>query len=136
MIGQNCLYPVYNSDIKFLNRCKINKPILISHRKSRNPNHHKLIFAIAACIIDNLPDEHFWKKFSSYNLIKAIMWEEKIIDMNPNIDGTFRMEPKHINFEDMDEEEFILVSDAIFKHGSKFLNIEEYELRKNYKRYL
>lgn len=136
MIGQYCLYPCYNSDAKFLNRCKEGKPELMSHRESRNPKHHKLIFAIARCIKDQLPENNILKNFSNKDLIKAIMYEEKIVDEFINIDGTKRFEAKHLNFEDMDEREFIPVSDAMFKWGAHLLNIEESELRENYKEYL
>lgn len=136
MVGLDCFYPVYKSDMEYIKKCNYKKPILCSSKKSRNPQHHKLIFAIVKCILDNLPDGHTWNKQLPYDLLKAIMIEEFLLDLKLNIDGSLRPEPKHINFESMDENEFSQVSDAVFKWGSIMLGIEEDELRKNYMEYL
>jgi hypothetical protein len=135
-IGRNCFYPVYGSDRDMLGKCNYDDPVLCSTRKVRNPRHHKLIFAIAKCVIANLPDENLWSKATPYFLIKSIMFAEGIVDEYTNLDGTKRLEAKHINFATMDEDEFQKVSDAVFKWGAKLLEIDEQNLRVNYFDYL
>lgn len=135
-IGQDALFPMYNSDREFVKKTESDKEILCSSHQARNPRHHKLIFAIAKCVIDNLPDDHFLAKASAYEFIKACMIAEGIVDTYYNLDGTVRFEPKSVSFQSMDREEFEKVSDAIFKHGAILLDAKEDHLRENYSNYL
>ncbi len=128
--------PFYGSDLEFLKKCKEHQKILCTTRRSRNPEHHKLVFAIAKCILSNLPSDHLWGKQEPYDLIKAIMIEEKIVNLKLNLDGTLRVEAKSINFESMSQDEFQPVSDAMFKWGAMMLGIEPHDLEKNYMEYL
>jgi len=135
-VGTDAFFPCYNSDLEFMKRCKPGRQILCSTRRSRNPDHHKLIFAIAKCVIANTHEDSIWSKVTPYDLIKAIMFAEGIVDIYFNLDGTTRAEPKRINFESMSENEFQPVSDAMFKWGAKMLDIGVGELRLNYIEYL
>jgi hypothetical protein len=135
-IGKDAFFPVYNSDYEFMKRCKIGKEILWRTHKSRNAKHHKLIFAIAKCVIANMPEGSIWAKQEPYELIKACMVAEGIVDIKYNLDGTTRGEAKSIAFESMAEDEFQAVSDAVFWWGAELLEIEENLLRRNYIDYL
>ena len=136
MIGMDCFLPVYMHDIRFMEKCNANKPFLISIRKARNYRHHKLVFAVARCVLASLPHGHYLSFLTPYDLIKAIMIDAGIVDWKINIDGTMRMEAKSLNFESMSQAEFEPVSKAIFKIGAAILKIEVHELEKNYLEYL
>ena len=135
-LGLDCFLPVWESDFKYMKKCKYGKPILCTPKKSRNPNHHKLVFAIANCVLDSIPEGHQWSGKPPYDLIKAIQLEEGIVEWKLNLDGSVRAEAKSISFESMNEKEFEPVSDAMFKWGARILNIEVVELEKNYMEYL
>jgi hypothetical protein len=135
-IGKDAFFPVYGSDYDFMKKCRYGKEVLCGTKKARNPRHHKLIFAIAKCILANLPEDHRWQGQTPYDLIKAIMISERIVDYKLNLDGSLRAEAKSISFESMDEEQFEPVSKAMFEMGAKMLHIEVDELQKNYLDYL
>ena len=135
-VGLDCFLPVYNSDFDFMKTCKYKKPVLCSSRKSRNPRHHKLVYAIAKCVLANLPEGSQWALQQPYDLIKAVHIEEGLVEWKLNLDGTVRAEAKSISFESMSEKEFQPVSDAMFKWGARILKIEQAELEKNYMDYL
>jgi len=136
MVGFDCFMPVYESDFQFMQKCRYNKPVLTNSRRSRNPQHHKLIFAIARCIKNNLPEGHFLEHSTPYEIIKAIMLQNKIVDFYMGVDGQVVFEAKSISYESMDEDEFSDISDVIFKTGAEILGIEEAELRLNYMDFL
>ena len=135
-IGKDCFITAYEDDCGMLKKISYGKEILVKTIRSRNPRHHKLIFGIAKKCIEHAKDDSILSKMTQYDFIKACMRAELIVDMKFNFDGSIDYETKHINFYDMDEDEFQLVSDAIFKWGSFYLEIEEYELRRNYQMYL
>ena len=124
-IGKDAFFPVYNSDYEVMKKTPIGKDILCSSHRARNPKHHKLIFAIAKCVIENVDENSIWSKQKPIDLIKAVMVAEGVIDIKYNIDGSARPEAKHISFESMSEDDFIPVSDAMFKWGAQLLRIEE-----------
>lgn len=136
MVGHKCFIPVYASDIEYMQHCKATEPLLLKITKPRNPKHHKLIFALAKCILDNLPEGHFLTNQMPYDIIKAIMLDAGIVDYKLNLNGTTRMEPKSISWENMDEDEFAPVSNKIFEIGARILGIEKHELEKRYEDYL
>ena len=134
--GEYLFKPLYNSDREFINKCKEDKPILVSHRRARNPKHHKLIFAIANCIKANLPEDHFFYYALPIDIIKAIMLDAGIVEYKHNLNGTVRAEPKSIAFENMSEDDFEPVSDIIFKTAARLLNVAENAFRANVGDYL
>jgi hypothetical protein len=135
-VGQPVYFPVYNSDREITGKINSGCELLCAIHKPRNARHHKLIFALAKCVIANLPDEHFFSKASSYEFIKAVMIAEGITVSVYNLDGTKRLEPKSIAFESMCGDEFEKVSDAMFKWGAQLLNCTEKDLIQNYHEYL
>ena len=128
--------PAAKSDMELMNKFSDGEIILVSMKKSRNPNHHRLIFALGRLIKDNLPEDHFLENQLPYDIIKAIMLDAGIVDYKMNLNGTTRIEPKSISFENMSEDEFQPVSEAIFKIAAKLLGVEVDELHKNYLVYL
>ena len=134
--SDNTLTPLYRSDIEIIDKLKIGDKVFCTIKKARNYNHHKLIFAIAKCILANLPEGHYLENQQPYDIIKAVMLDAGIVDFKMNIDGTPRIEPKSIAFENMNEDEFQPVSDAMFQVGAMLLEVEEIEFRKNVGDYL
>lgn len=135
-IGKNAIFPYYNSGIEYVNKIKNNTHILLSYSKPRNPDHHALIFALAKCTIDNLPDSHIFAKSESYEFIKAVMLEINQVDYQQKLDGEIIAIPRSLKFESMSEDEFQPISDAIFKVCADQLKISVQELEKNYIKYL
>ncbi len=135
-VGLDCFLPVFESDFEMMNKCKYGQEILNSSRRPRYPRHHKLVFALANCAIKNAKEGAILEKMTAYDFIKACMKAEQITNCTFNFDGSIDYEVKHINFEDMDEDEFEPVSDAVFKWTAFYLEVEENLLRKDYEYYL
>jgi len=135
-VGLDCFLPVFESDFDMMQKCKYGQEILNSSRRPRYPRHHKLVFALANCAIKNAKSGSILEKMTAYDFIKACMMAEKIVDPTFNFDGSIDYVPKNINFEDMDEDEFEPVSDAIFKWVAIYLEVEEHLLRDDYEYYL
>lgn len=132
-IGKPALFPVYPSDVDMVAKLKEEKKQLVKTIKSRNPDHHKLIFGMAKAAIKNAKSDSIVERMNQYNYVKACMKAELVVEMEFNMDGSIDYRPKNINFDDMDEEEFQEVSDAVFKWTAHYLQEDETELRRNYK---
>jgi len=135
-IGKDALFPMYNSDVDFLKKCKDGSELLTNTEKRRNPRHHKLVFAMAKCTIANAPEDSIISRMQPYDMIKEIMFVNGIVDMKFRLDGQQYYTPKSIKFESMDETEFDKVSDLISEQCAKILQIEVVEFRRNYMDYL
>lgn len=135
-IGKDALFPYYNSDIEFLKKCKDGSELLTNSEKKRNPRHHKLVFAMARCTIDNAPDDSIVSRMQPYDFIKEVMYVNGMVDMKLRLDGTPYYAVKSINFASMDEEQFEPVSAIISQECARILGIEVEEFRKNYIYYL
>lgn len=135
-VGKDCLMPMFNSDHEYVKKCSYTKSILCSPKKPRNSKHHNLIMAIGRCVSRNLKKDHPLSNAKSYDVVKAIMLDNNIVDLKMNIDGWVRMEPKSIAFENMDEDEFKPVSDLVIETASRMLDITVEEFNENYKEYL
>lgn len=141
----NSLYPCYRSDLEAVQRVKDGRIVLVDFRNPRNAKHHKLIFALSRCTLDNMNEQEHpaWCELyrrnpngAPYLFIKALVMEIGETEIEPNLDGTFRTVPKSISFELMSEDEFQPVSDALFTVCARTLNIDVDTLRKNYLEYL
>jgi hypothetical protein len=128
--------PVYNTDKVILSKKDPNKIYACDIWEARNIKHHKLIFALANCVLNNLPDDHFYKNYSAYDFIKLLMIEIGQFKEILRRDGQLILIPNSLKFECMSEEEFQPISDAVFKICAGILKITVEELRKNYIEYL
>ena len=135
-IGIKAVFPVYNSGIDWINKQKQGQQILIEYRKARNAKHHALLFALARCTIENLPEDSVWTTKTPYEFIKALQLEIGDTEQYLTFQGELIQVPKSLKFESMSEEDFIKISDAMFKVCAHMLKIEEIELRRNYQDYL
>lgn len=142
--ADNTIAPAYTSDIEIVQKIrgsKTEKMVLLEHRRSRNPKHHRLVHAMAKCTLDNMsgPWAQMYERDPSgapHRFIKAVMHEIGIVEVLPNLDGTMRTETQSIAFENMDEDEFQPVSNAIAEVCAKTIGVTVDEFCRNYPRYL
>jgi hypothetical protein len=134
--------PAYAEDQKVINKYGDGQVIRADIHKPRNPGHHRLVFALAKLTLENMPHDNKWSSVyrdspqtAPYLFIKAMMLDMGIVDIYLNLDGTVRRQPKAINFEDMDEDEFQPVSQGMFEICAKILNVSVDDLHKNYGEY-
>jgi len=132
--------PAYNSDAE---KCAKMKPATyaMSWKRERNPRHHALVFGMARCTLENMSGP--WnsaymrdRNGTPYEFLKAIMIEIGQVDISMKLDGTPRPMVKSLAFEQMSEDEFQPISDAISEKCAEVLGVEVDEFRKNYQEYL
>lgn len=105
-------------------------------KESRNPKHHNLVFGLAKFTVDNCHEESVWSGKDPYSIIKAIQLEVGSVEYIQKFDGEIIAIPKSIAFENMDEDEFSHISDALFFYCAKILDIDQKELMINYQNFL
>lgn len=135
-VGKDAFFPIYKSDIAVLQKCKYGKEILCYNKKPRNGKHHKLVFAMAKCVIDNSPEESIVSRMTPYDLIKELEYENGIIEMRMRLDGEVYYVPKSISYESMNEDEFESVSMLLSETCAQLLNVGVEEFSQNYINYL
>jgi len=131
------LFPVYSRCREYYDKMSHNVIHTVEIRKPRNPKHHGLVFAMIRCLKANLPEK--WERLehsTEYDLLKAIMLDIGQVEIKLKLDGGVYYVPKSIAFENMDEDEFQPISDAISKLCAKILEVELDEFEKNYMEYL
>ena len=142
--ADNSIYPAYRGDLEIVQKLRGGRPermVLLDARRSRNPKYHRLVFAMAKCTLDNMsgPWAQMYERDpngTSLRFIKAVMHEIGIVDIMPNLDGTFRTEAQSIAFENMDEDEFQPVGNAIAEVCARTINVPVDVFRKNYLEYM
>ena len=137
----NTLAPVYNSDLEIVSKLKDGQQILLDFRKSRNPKHHKLVFAKAKCCLENIdgPWGHLYmmdKNNAPYKFIKALMFDIGLTDDLLTVDGDIVQIPMSIAWENMSEDEFQPISRMLSEKCAEFLKITVEEFDRNYQNYL
>ena len=121
---------------KTIRSLKSNKAYSCTIKESRNPKHHSLIFGLAEFTVTNCQEESMWNNKDAHSLIKAIQLETGLVEYQLKMNGDIVALPKSIAFDNMDEEEFSLVSDSMFYWCSKILGIDKNDLMLNYSEYL
>jgi len=136
-------FPYSDRDGAALRKFGFRKVLSAEVRQPRNPDHHALVFALARCTLENLPEGNEWSKLyirnphtAPYAFIKAMMLEIGEYDERMDIHGEVYRTPKSIAFESMDEMAFEPISEAMFKICAHMLKIPVDMLCKNYKDYL
>jgi hypothetical protein len=87
-------------------------------------------------ICEHAPEDSVWNNGNPEKFIKGIMHDAGVTDFYITPDGEIITHAKSISFVNMDEQEFRKVSDLIFYHVARILNIDEIYLKKNYKKIL
>lgn|SRR3990167_1596930 len=130
--------PIYRMSIDYVDSMQQNVVYSAEMRKPRNPKFHNLVFALAKCALDNMPESRaYWRHYTPYDFIKALQLEigatEKMIKLN----GEVVQVPLSIAFESMDENEFEkTIAEPMFEVCAKVLNCTVDELKTNYVNYL
>ena len=135
-IGNQALFPVYNSDLEKVSKISIGKQILIQIKRIRNIKKHNLVFALLRMIKDYLPDDHEYKELSERAILYLIEYENGLCNVVKNKRGESISIPLSISFSKMTEEEHDRLLDAVFLACSVVTKIEISDLQKNYSRYL
>lgn len=137
------LVPAYQHDREIVNKLKQGEHIF-KYGSQRNPRAHALSFALARCVLENLPEKYeTWHKMYKENkhgcpylFLKAMELEIGLWNPIQHADGTIGRIPKSISFDEMSEEEFAPLLDMLMKQSAKYLGISVDEMRKNYIQYL
>ncbi len=127
--------PCYNSDKEAYDKLKFNKAYSCEIKLSRNPGHHKLVFAEAQYVISRT-DKEFWKTKEPYFLIKAIIRELGYVDEEYHLDGEVTEKAKSISFDNMGEDEFSEIHEKIRPYFAQIGNCTVDDLDQNYAEYL
>ena len=130
------LLPYAEQDREIISNLDNNYIWKVDIKKSRNPAHHALVFGLARCTIANAPEDSSFGNFTPYQFIKALMLEIGQTDNMMYLSGEVVQIPKSIAFENMSEDEFTPISEAMFKVCAGVIGVEVTELRKNYIEYL
>ena len=135
---ENKIEPIYRMSMDYVDAMQRNVIYSAEMRKPRNPKFHNLVFALAKCALDNMPENRqAWKHYTPYEFIKMLQIEigatEKMIRLN----GEVVQIPKSIAFESMDENEFEkTIAEPMFEVCAKILGCTVDELKTNYVNYL
>lgn len=102
----NQLKPYYQSDMEEFGKLKNNVVYMTEFKRPRNPEHHKKIFALAKCVIANLPESSAWQGKEPYALIKAIELQLGYVETMIKLSGEVLLIPESISFESWDQDKF------------------------------
>jgi hypothetical protein len=112
---------------------KTGRTYALNYKEARNPKHHRLIFGLANLAVKSSDENSYWNNKSSRAFIKAVQLTYDIgVKFSSDLNGEIHKQAESLSFENMDEDEFGLVSDAVFKEVARVLKIDEEYLRRNY----
>ena len=132
MINQDrVLKPYYQSDENEFKKLKNNTVYFVDVKKPRNLEHHKKIFALANCVIANLPESAIWSNKESYALIKAVELELGYVEQRIKLNGEVYLEPESISFESWDQIKFQEFYNKALPILASMINVSVEELENN-----
>lgn len=113
LIQGGTISPLYSSDKKAIEQTPDGR-YTVSIKRHRNKKHHDKFLAIIRTFVRNTSDKRFSPKGTFVKdesaainaVIIALKYELGITEEVPMIDGEVRIIPGHINFEQMDQDEF------------------------------
>ena len=98
--------PLYNSDSEAYFKLKNNVQYMAEIKQPRNLEHHKKCFALAKCVIANLPESSVWQGKEPYALIKAIELQTGYVETMVKLSGEVLLMPESISFESWGQDKF------------------------------
>lgn len=125
------LTPVYKSDIEEFKRLKNRQMYSAEIKQSRNPLFHRKIFALANCVISNLPEDNIWHGKDAYSLIKACELQLGFVEQRIKLNGEVYFEPEHLNFSEMDETRFAEFYEKCLPILADMINVDPKDLENN-----
>ena len=109
------LEPAYPSDLKIVQKLRPNIIKSVDLRQPRNSDFHKKLMAICRDTVRTAPTGSVWENKTAHVLLKAIQMETGLVDMHLNIDGSIRLEPQSISFDNMDNVAFTEVFQKVIR---------------------
>ncbi len=101
LAGTPCLVPYCRDADEWLQKTKLDQGVLIDPRRPRNIRHHRKLFALLNLAVDNWPTD-----ITTTALLGLIKIKTGYADPVEAKDGIYWI-PRSINFESMDQDEFI-----------------------------
>ncbi len=120
----NSLVPTGQAAEDLLAKWKMGDKIMVEVRRPRNPQHHRLFFALAKAVVDNTDRYKTVDLFVAACKIYAGHYDE--IQMT---DGRVGLIPKSISFESMSQDEFDPFFDRALDLASKVLSVDAPTIR-------
>jgi len=127
----NQLKPYYQSDMEEFGKLKNNVVYMTEFKQPRNIKHHKLAFALAKCVIANLPETSAWQGKEPYALIKAIELQLGYVETIIKLSGEVLLIPESISFENWDQERFAEFYNKAILILANMINVTADELENN-----
>lgn len=119
---------------KVVNRWKLGASYALTYKEARSPQYHRLVFGIANAVVDSAPEGSYWRGKLPEHFVKAVMLTIGCVDEVMDMNGEVHLIPKSIAFENMGDDEFRPIGDAVVREGARILNVEEHELLENFGR--
>lgn len=117
---------------KVVRRWKLGAGYALTYKEARSLQYHRLIFGIATAVVDNAPEGSYWHGKLPEHFIKAVMLTIGCVDEIMDMNGEVHLIPKSIAFENMSDEEFRPIGDAVIREGSRILNVPQHVLLENF----
>jgi hypothetical protein len=135
-VGQRAFFPYTRGDIDDFGNLRGNTVYMLEVRKPRHLEHHQKLFAIAKCVIANMPESSPWCGKESIQLIKATEIQLGYVDQRIKLNGEIYFEPQHINFESMDQLAFQEFYDKTIPLWAQMIGCTPQELESNSLEYI
>lgn len=103
----------------------------LTYAPARNPQFHRMVFAVAQMVCDNAPDGSYWSGKDAYHFIKAVELSNGFTDEMIDCAGEVHLIPRSIAFENMDQAEFKKLFDPLVSEAARILGISEQDVLSN-----
>jgi hypothetical protein len=123
--------PYYKSDVEEFKRLKNLQIYSAEVKQSRNPLFHKKCFAIANCVLQNLPEDAIWHGKDAHALLKACEIQVGFVLQRIKLNGEVYFEPEPLNFAEMDETRFSEFYEKVLPILAGMIGVTVEELEKN-----
>lgn len=114
-----------------VNKWKVGASYSLTYATARNPKFHRLVFAVTTAVIDNAPEDSYWHGKDAYHFIKAVELKAGMVDEIVDLNGEVHLIPKSIAFENMSEDEFKKLFDALVTEAARILGCSERDVLEN-----
>ncbi len=125
------MVPVDDDGRAFLQK-HMGKTVTAELKVQRSPQHNSMFWAVAQKTHDNLPDHYARAWPTKRDMVKSLQLVYGFTDkiMKPVKGGTWEViqEPKSLDFSNMEQDEFNLVSEKLFEGMARCLSVTVDEL--------
>ena len=125
------LVPAFNSDYEIFKKMPLDEPFYIEYKKSRNPAHHRMFFALMKLAFEN---QELFDDMDTMR--KCLLIECGYVDELINsITGQVFITAKSISFGSMDQVEFNEIYTNVRNYIAKWLGVSNEDLEDNINQY-